>query len=110
MTPVWVDKPAPKEEGRRKLDGIRKRTRLIIGGRDNVQNSGVDPKMRVMERFGELITAVLQNDLCCPLVVDRREICFCFHSKGDFIQSCMRSHAPRRGQDRNNLIRFISQC
>ena len=48
-TPVWVEMPSPKEEGKRKLEGNRNRTHQGIGGRYPVQNSGVNPQLRAME-------------------------------------------------------------
>ena len=57
---VWVDWPAPKKEGRIKLDRRGNETRLGIGWRYPVQNSGVKTQLRVMERFREFLTAAHQ--------------------------------------------------
>ena len=81
----------------------------MLRGRDTVQNSRVDPQLQVIERFGELITAYCQENLCCHLEEDSREICLRFHSKGERVWSFTHSHAPLQGQDRYNLISFIGQ-
>ena len=106
-TPVWVDRPAPKEEGLIKLDRSRNGTRLGIGVRCPVQNSGFEAKLRVMDIFGELITVSCKENLCCPLSADSREICLRYNYKGECIRCCRRSHVPLQGQARYNLIRFI---
>ena len=35
------------------------------------------------------------------------DICLRFHSKGDFVRSCTRPHAPVRGQNREMVMRYI---
>ena len=54
LTPGWVDRPTPKEEGRRKSDGHENRSRLIsgVGGRGTVHNIGIDLQLRIMEKLG----------------------------------------------------------
>ena len=47
------------------------------------------------------------ENLRCPLVVDGREICLRFHSKGDCASSCTRSHSPVQGQNREVVLRYI---
>ena len=56
MTPVRVDRPAQKEEGRRKSDGngFGASTRGGGGGRDAIFNHGIDPQMRIMERLVDI--------------------------------------------------------
>ena len=58
-TPVWVDRPTPKEEGRRESDGIRIGYRMIggRGGRESVHNTGLDPQLQIMERLGEITSS-----------------------------------------------------
>ena len=58
-TPVWVDRPAQKEEGLRKSDGHGTGARPSDGGggRDAVLNHGVDPQLRIMERIGDMTAA-----------------------------------------------------
>ena len=50
-TPVWVDRPAQKEEGDQKYDGHGMGARPIGrgGGRDTVFNHGVEQQLRIME-------------------------------------------------------------
>ena len=57
--PVWVDWPIPKEEGRQKSDrnGSGSWIGGRVGGKDTIQNIGVDPHLWVMEILGELLTA-----------------------------------------------------
>ena len=54
--PVWVDWPAPKEEGRRKLDGngfgSRQAGRGV--GEGTVFNHGVDPQLQIIENLGSM--------------------------------------------------------
>ena len=59
LTPVWVDRPAQKEEGRRKSDGhgIGARPSGGEGGRYGVFNNRVDLQMRIMERLRDMTTA-----------------------------------------------------
>ena len=64
--------PSSKEEGLRKSEVNGNRMRQ---GRDPVQNSGVNPQLRVMEIFGEFLLAAHQENLLLPLAVDSREIC-----------------------------------
>ena len=77
------------------------------GGRDAVFNHGVDPQLRIMERLGYMTVAARSENLHIPLSVDGREICLHFLSKGDCIRSCMRSHAPVRGHNRETVILYI---
>ena len=53
LTPGWVDRPAQKEEVRRKSDGhgIGARPSGGVGGRDAVFNNGVDLQLQIMERL-----------------------------------------------------------
>ena len=80
---VWVDRPSPKEERRRKLDvnGSRSRVSGGGGGIDTLQNIGVDSQLQVMERFGELITVVHSENFRCPMAEDGRKIYLHYHSK-----------------------------
>ena len=57
--PVWVDRPAQKEEGRRKSDGrdIGVRPSGGGGGIDAVFNHGVYMQLRIMERLGDMTAA-----------------------------------------------------
>ena len=84
-TPVWVDRPAQKEEGSRKSDGCGMRSRPSGGGsgRDAVLNQGVDPQLRIMEILGDMTATARSKNLCIPLAADGREICLRFLSKGD---------------------------
>ena len=45
------------------------------GGEDSVHNIRVYPKLRVMEKLGEITSAANSENLCCPLVADGRDIC-----------------------------------
>ena len=98
-TTVWVDRPAQKEEGRRKYDGHGIGATLSGGGsgRDAVFNHGVYPQMRIMERLGYMTAEERSENLRIPLEEDGREIFLRFLSKGYYIRSCTRSYAPVRG-------------
>ena len=56
LTPVWVERPAQKEEVRRKSYGNGFGARPIGGGggRDTIFNHGIDPQLRIMERLGNM--------------------------------------------------------
>ena len=84
-TPVWVDRPAQKEAGRRKYDGhgIGARMSGRWGGRYAVFNHGVDPQLRIMERLGYMRLLARSENICIPLAVDVQEIYLLFLSKGD---------------------------
>ena len=77
------------------------------GGRDAVFNHGIDPQMRIMERLGDMTGAARSENLLIPLAADGREICLLSLSNGDCIRSCMRSHAPMQGHNRDTVIRYI---
>ena len=77
------------------------------GGRDAVFNHGVDPQLRIMERLGDMTGETRLEKLCIPLAADGRDICLRFLSKGYFIGSCTRSHAPMQGRNIYSVIRYI---
>ena len=95
-TPVWVERPAKKEEGRRKSDGnvFGERPSGEGGGRNAIFNHGIDPQLRIMERLGDMKGAVRSKNLRIPLAADGRDIYLCFSSKRDCVISCTRSNAP----------------
>ena len=70
-------------------------------------NHGIDPQMRIMERLGDMTGAARSENLLIPLAADGREICLLSLSNGDCIRSCMRSHAPMQGHNRDTVIRYI---
>ena len=109
LTPGWVDRPAQKEEGRRKSDGhgIGARPSGRGGGRNVVLKNGVDPQLHIMERLVDMTAAARLDNLRIPLEADGREICLRFLLKGDFIRSCTRSHAPVQGQNKEAVLRYI---
>ena len=73
-TPVWVKRPAPKEEGRRKSygNGFRARQSGRGGGGGTIFNHGVDPKLRIIENLGRMTLAARSENLCLPLGADGR--------------------------------------
>ena len=79
--PVWVEKPAPKEEGRRKLDGNGFGARKSGGG-CIIFNHGVDPHLQIIESLGSMTLVARLENLRLPLGADGREICLHFSSKG----------------------------
>ena len=98
-TPVWVERPAPKEEGRWKSYGnglgAQKSGRGCGGG--TVFNHGVDTQLRIIENIGSMTMVARMENLRLPVGADGREICLCFSSKGGCNRSCASSHAPLRG-------------
>ena len=100
LTPVWVERPAPKEEGRRKLDGngFGARQSSGGGGGDKISNHGIYKQLRIIDNLGSIVLAAHLENLRLPLGAYGREICLCFSSKGDCNRSCMRSHAPLCGK------------
>ena len=76
MTPVWVERPAPKEEIRQKSEGNRFGTQQ--GGRGvgegTVFNHGVDPQMRIIGNLGIMTQAAHTENLRLPVGADGREI------------------------------------
>ena len=85
LTPVCVERPAPKEEGRRKSDGnvLGARKSGEGGGGGTVINHGVNPQLRIIENLGSMTLAARSEKLRLPLGADGKEICLCFSSKGD---------------------------
>ena len=108
-TPVWVKRPAQKEEGRCKShgNGFGARPSGGGGGRDAIFNHGINPQLRIMERLGDMKGTARSENLHTPLAKDVREICLRFRSKGDCVRSCSLSHAPVRGHNRDSVIRYI---
>ena len=70
-------------------------------------NNGVDLRLQIMERFGEMTAVARSENLRIPLAADDREICIHFLTEGDCIRSCTRSHAPTRGHNRKAILRYI---
>ena len=112
MTLGWVDQPAPNEEGRQKSDGhgIVARPSKGGGGREAVYSNGVDLQLRIMERLRYMSETAKLEKLRCPLAEDSRETCLRFHSKDDCARYCKSSHAPLRGQSREEVLRYIRIC
>ena len=109
LTPVWVERPAPKEEVRWKSDGhgfgAQQSGRGVREG--TVFNHGVDPQLQIIENLGSMTQAERTDNLLLPVGADGREICLRFSSKGDCNRSCTHSHAPLRGHTRELVICFI---
>ena len=80
------------------------------GGRDLVHNIGVEPQLQIMERLGETMSAARSENLRCPMKAYVREICLLYHSKGECVKHCPRSHVPLREQIWENIIRYIRNC
>ena len=106
---VWVEQPAPREEGRQKSEGNG--TGALQGGRvvveGTVYNHGVDPQLQISEKFGILTQAAHTEDLCLPVGADGRDVCLRYILKIECNRSCTRSHAPLHGHTRELVIRII---
>ena len=67
--PVWVERPAPREEGRQKSEGNR------IGaqqdgkgvGEGTVFKNGVEPQLRISENLGIMTQAARIENLRLPV-------------------------------------------
>ena len=103
-----MQRPAQKEEGRRKSDGSGFVSRPSGGGgvHNAIFKHGIDPQLRIMEKLGDMTGVARSENLRTPLVADGTEICLHFSSKGDCVRSCTRSHAPVRGKNRDLVIRY----
>ena len=64
--PVGVERPAPREDGRRKSEG----------NRTGACNNGVDLQLRISENLGVLTQVARSEKLRLPMEADGREICF----------------------------------
>ena len=88
-TLVWLDRPAQKDEGRRKSDrhgmGASPSGRGVE--RDALFNHRVDPQLRIMEKIGYMTVGARSENLRTSLAEDDREIFLPFISKGDCIRS-----------------------
>ena len=64
----------PKEEGLRKLDENRSGYWIgnMEGGRDMIYIIGVNPQMRALKIFWELMAEARLENLRCPISVDGR--------------------------------------
>ena len=82
--PVWVERPALREEGRRKSEG----------NRNGARNHRVDPQLRISENLGILTQVVRLENPRLPMGADVRDICLRYISKGECDRSYTRSHAP----------------
>ena len=82
--PVWVERPAPREEGLRKSEGngIGSQQGGRGVGEGTVFNHGVDPQLRISENLGLMTQAARAENLRLPVGEDGREICLWFISKG----------------------------
>ena len=58
------------------------------GGRDSVHNIGVEPQLWIMERLGEMTSAVRSDNLRCFMEADGGEICLRYQSKGECVRHC----------------------
>ena len=109
MTPVWVERQAPKEEGCRKSEGngfgAQKGGRGVGDG--TVFNHGVEKQLRIIENLGSMTQAAHLENLRLPVGGDGRVICLRFSSKGECHRSCTHSHAPLRNHTWELVIRFI---
>ena len=109
MMPMWVERPEPKEEGLRKLEGNGSGARQ--GGRgvgdSTVFNYGVDPQLQIIENLGSMTVAARTENLRLHVGEDGTEICLRFRSKGECNRYCTLSHAPLRRHTRDLAIRFI---
>ena len=107
--PVWVKRPAPMEEGRRKSEGN------LIGaqqggrgvGDGTVFNHRFEPQLQINENLGLITQASLLENLRLAMGADGRVICLWFRPKGGFHRSCMLSHAPLRNHNQDLVIHFI---
>ena len=95
--PVWVEGPAPREEGSRKSEG----------NGTGARNHGVDPQLWISENLGILMQVARSENLRLPMRAEGRYICLRDISKGECDSSCTLSHAPLRGHTRELVIRFI---
>ena len=79
-TPVWVDRPAQKEEGLSKFDrnGMGASPSGRGGRRNAIFNHGTDLQLRIMERLGDMTGSERSENLHIPLAADGREICLRF--------------------------------
>ena len=75
--------------------------------RDEEKNPDMDLRLRVMDRFRELLFEVNRDGITCPKGADDIEICIKFHSKGNYFRDCSCSHASLCGQTRADYIRFL---
>ena len=71
--PTWVERPAPREEGRRKSEGTG----------NGARNHGVDPQLRISKNLGILTQVARQENLRLPMGAYGREICLRYISKGE---------------------------
>ena len=60
--PVWAERPALREKGRRKSEGY------VNGAR----NHGVDPQLCISKNLGILTQVARQENLCLPMGGDGR--------------------------------------
>ena len=76
MTPVWVERPAQKEEERWKSDGNGFGARPIGGGGGcgAIFNHRIDPQLQIMDRMGDMTVVARSENLRIPLAADGREI------------------------------------
>ena len=95
--PAWVERLAPREDGRRKSDGTG----------NGARNHGVESQLHISKNLGIITKFARQEKLRLPIGADGRDICLSYISKGECNRSCTRSHAPLRGHTRELVIRFI---
>ena len=76
--PVGVERPAPREKGRRKSEG----------NGNGARNHVFDPQLRISENLGILTQVARQENLRLPMGDDDREICLRYISKGECDRSC----------------------
>ena len=71
--PAWVERLAPRKDGRRKSEGTG----------NGARNHGVDSQMRISKNLGIITKFARQEKLRLPMGDDGRKICLRYISKGE---------------------------
>ena len=78
---ILVELTPSNEDGNRKFDSGIGSVHMHSRGELDM-NRKIDPQISVLDKFQNFLNQTCQEDHVCPIVLDGKEACIKFHSKG----------------------------